>query len=362
MHTWEKNLVEEQSLEFHYYLADNSHSIDAVRLNRLEAEALDVFLYITRQLGYDITLEATTATEGGYRQIWRFVRNPKNAAVSAIVASTIVGGATVASSVINTLITAAVQIWVAPPKADPELEQLQKDLLRKSIQEKELDIAKKRKEVESANKATPDDGTSQPNSDRPQEDLLPKHPLQLDVRVVARRSNFYRILIGEQKVTAIGLGWGSDQSTRIQEQKFIPRREFINYIVPTEASAPKIIPNAFVEIVAPVIRSTDAKWRGVYLGRPITFAMRDTDFKSGIMRKGVQFQSGDAIDCILRISYKINEVGDEVVSGYEVLGVTRLSNTSEISIGTQRRTLKYQSKLAQEQLLLNFLTEERDPD
>ena len=351
---------DDQLLEFHYYLADGSHSIDALRLNKLEAEAIDVFLYISNQLGYDITLEATTATDGGYRQIWRFVRNPKNVAVTAVIASTLVGGATVASSVINTLIAAAVQIWVAPPKADPELEQLQRELLIKSIQEKGLDITRKRQEAESATKNVPDDSTHVPNSDNQSETTPPKLPLQLDVRVVARRSNYYRLLLAEQKVTGIGLGWNSLSDNQLHEHKFIPRKEFVTYIVPTEASEPEIVPNAFVEIVAPVIRSTDAKWRGVYLGKAISFAMRDADFKSGILLKGVQFQSGDAIDCILRISYKINEVGDEVVSGYEVIGVTKLSNTAEVSIGTHRTTLKYQSKVAPKQLLLNFLTEEND--
>lgn len=343
-------------LEFHYYLADGSHSIDALRLNKLEAEALDVFLYISDQLGYDVSLEATTATEGGYRQVWRFVKNPKNIAVTAVLASTVVGTATVATSVLNSLIAAAAQIWVAPPKSDPELESLQRELLRKSIEEKQLDINKKRKDLEATNQQPPElqeKEKTQPTPQRPQ--------LQLDIRVVARRSNYYRLLLGDQRVTGVGLSWSDRPASRLAEHKYIPRKEFVSYVVPTEPSEPEIVDDAFVEIVAPVIRSTDAKWRGVYLGRSISFAMRDADFKSGILRKGVQFQSGDAINCILRISYKINEVGEEVVSNYEVIGVNKLSNTAEVGTGAKRTTLKYQSKVASSQLLLNFLADEGDP-
>lgn len=169
-------------------------------------------------------------------------------------------------------------------------------------------------------------------------------------------------MLGDPRVDGVGLGWRQNPEGRLAEHKFIPRKEFATYIVPVEPSEPRIVQEAFVEIVAPVIRSTDAKWRGVYEGKSISFAMRDADFKSDILRKGVQFQSGDAMSCILRISYKINEVGEEVESSYEVLGVTRLSNTAEIGTGPQRTTLKYQSKIAPNQLLLNFLADEVDPE
>ena len=343
-----------QLLEFHYYLTDGSHSIDALRLNKLEAEAIDVFLYVSNQLGYDITLEATAATEGGYRQVWKFVKNPKNAAVTTILATAAVGTLTVAASVLNTLIATAAQIWVAPPKSDQELEALQRELLRKSIEEKQLDITKKRKDLEALDRPSP----------APAEEMPPKEArvypnsrpptLQLAIRVVARRSNYYRLLLGDQRITGVGLGWASTPNSSLVEQKYIPRKEFVSYIVPTEPSKPETVPDAFVEIVAPVIRSTKAKWRGVYLGKSISFDMRDADFKSGIMKKGVQFQSGDAITCILRISYKINEVGEEVVSNYEVIGVNRLLNTAGVESGVGRVTLKYQSKDAHKQLHLNF--------
>lgn len=174
-----------QLLEFHYYLADGSHSIDAVRLNKLEGEALDVFLYIAGQLGFDVSLEATTPTEGGYRQVWKFVRNPKNAAVTAILASTVVGGATVATSVLNSLVAVAAQIWVAPAKPDPELENLQRELLRKSIEEKELDIEKKRRDLQ---------GTPPP---RPPAHIDPKRLFALRRNVRRYNSTFGSSLVDQ---------------------------------------------------------------------------------------------------------------------------------------------------------------------
>lgn len=355
-------MQDDQQLEFHYYLADGLHSIDAVRLNKLEAEALDVFLYIANRLGYDVTLEATTPTEGGYRQVWKFVRNPKNIAVTTVLASTLVGGAGVAASVLNALIAAAAQIWVAPPKADPELDRLQRELLKRSIEEKELDLARKRRENESAKQNTePEPGAPSPAEADPSNDAK-GHPLQLDVRVVARRSNYYKLMLGDSRIVGLGLSWREGISSEPKEQAYIPRKQFVSYIVPSEAAEQEVVPNAFVEIVAPVIMSTKAKWRGDYLGKSISFAMRDPEFKSSILRKGIQFQSGDAIDCILRISYKINEVGENVISGYEVLGVNKLLNSAEGNTGARRINLKYQSKVPQRQLLLNFSPDEDETE
>lgn len=244
---------DDQTLEFHYYLADGLHSIDAVRLNKIEAEALDVFLYIANQLGYDVSIEATAPTEGGYRQVWKFVKNPKNVAVTTVIASALLGGATVAASVLNALISAAAQVWVAQPKPDPALDKLQLELLKRSIEEKELDIEKKRRENESQREISVPGQMAPPAFYSDSKNDTKEQPLQLDIKVVARRSNYYKLLLGDQRVIGLGLSWSEDVFTKPQERFYVPRSEFASYIVPTESAQPDIIHDAFVEIVAPVI-------------------------------------------------------------------------------------------------------------
>ena len=344
-------------LELHYYLKDASHSLDAVLLNKCESEALGTFLYIADELGFDVVLEATTATEGGYRQILKFVKNPKNAVVTGVIATSLIGGATVATSLLNTLITAVVAIWVAPVKPNPGLEALQEELLRRSIEEKKLDIKLKELGYKAAlaerasKQPTPSQSPQEPDRLNP-DTVDPSEPirLQMDLRVITRRSNYFKLLQPYGKVTGLGLGWIPPDSNRIVEQKYIPRSQFIDFIRPIEKIEPKEFPHAVIEIVSPVLKSNDMKWRGTYEGESISFAMKDSGFKDDVWRKGVQFQNGDAIDCFLCIEQKINEIGEQVIAGYEVRVVHRLFN----SAGTGGTGSKFKAKAAPDQLRLDL--------
>ena len=344
-------------LELHYYLKDESHSIDALLLNKCESEALGAFLYIADELGFDVVLEATTATEGGYRQILKFVKNPKNAVVTGVIATSLIGGATVATSLLNTLITAVVAIWVAPVKPNPGLEALQEELLRRSIEEKKLDIKLKELGYEAAlaerasKQSTPSQSPQELDQQDPDE-IDPNKPvrLQMDLRVITRRSNYFKLLQSYGKVTGLGLGWIPSDSSRIVEQKYIPISQFIDFIRPIERIEPKEFPNAIIEIVSPVLKSNEMKWRGTYEGDSISFSMKDSDFKEDVWRKGVQFQSGDAIDCFLCIEQKINEVGEQVIAGYEVRVVHRLFNSAR----AEGAGSKFKEKAAPDQLRLDL--------
>lgn len=325
------------ALEIHYYLTDNLHSIDAALLHKCEGEALSAFLYIAEQLGFDVILEATVATEGGYRQIWKFVKNPKNLGVTTVLATTLIGGATVATSLLNTLVTAAVAIWVAPAKPNADLEALQAELLRKSIEEKALEIKAKTLAYEEAleqrsQKKTPQEseqanGAGDATQDRRSESQL---SLQTDLRVVTRRSNFYKLLLPYRRVTGIGYGWIAPSDETLTEHRYVDRREFIDFIRPIETVEPRTVPDAVIQIVAPVLRDSELKWRGIFEDSSVAFDMKDNDFKSGILKKGVQFQNGDAITCLLHIKYKINEVGEKVIAGYEVQTVHQLVRGNEV--------------------------------
>lgn len=305
--------------------------MDAVLLNKCEAEAQSAFLHIAERLGFDVVLEATTATEGGYRQIWKFVRNPKNLGVTTVLATALIGGGTIATSLLSALVTAAVSIWVAPPKPDPVLEALQAELLRKSIEEKSLEIKAKtlayEQALEQRSKQSQQEPPPQPTQggspqQAEQKDATPPS-LQTDAKVVTRRTNFYKLLLPYHRVTGIGYGWKANDSEPISEHKYIDRAQFIDFIRPVEEIEPRIINDAVVEIVAPVLRSSEMKWKGIFEGASIAFEMKDSDFKAGVLSKGVQFQSGDPIVCLLHVKYKINEVGERVVARYEAKAVYR---------------------------------------
>jgi len=353
------------ALEIHYYLKDDLHSIDAVLLNKCEAEALSAFLYIADRLGFDVVLEATVGTEGGYRQIWRFVKNPKNLGVTTVLATTLIGGATVATSLLNTLVTAAVTIWVAPAKQDAALEALQAELLRKSIEEKALEIKAKTLAYEDAleqrsQKKPPQEPQDSTSSIAAPADGKPESQpgLQTDLRVVTRRTNFYKLLLPYRRVTGIGYGWLAPGDDTLSEHRYVDRKEFIDFIRPVEQIEPRIVPDALIQIVAPVLRNSDLKWRGIFEGSSIAFDMKDNNFKAGVLQKGLQFQNGDAIACLLHVKYKINEVGERVVAGYEVHTVQKLMRGNEVKqLLAIKKVAEIQEPQAQLLLNLNYNTE-----
>lgn len=365
--TWHQGdrLETAPALEIHYYLKDDLHSIDAALLHKCEGEALSAFLYIAERLGFDVVLEATVATEGGYRQIWKFVKNPKNLGVTTVLATTLIGGATVATSLLNTLVTAAVTIWVAPAKPDAALEALQAELLRKSIEEKALEIKAKTLAYEDAleqrsQKKTPqqpqdpavDSGAP---TDRQAE---PQPSLQTDLRVVTRRTNFYKSLLPYSRVTGIGYGWIAPGDETLSEHRYVDRREFIDFIRPVEQVEPRIVPDAIIQLVAPVLRDSELKWRGIFEGSSIAFDMKDNDFKAGVLRKGVQFQNGDAITCLLHVKFKVNEVGEKVVAGHEVYTVHQLMRGNEARRAlANKKVAEIQEPQAQLSLNLNYNAE-----
>ncbi|WP_390346707.1 hypothetical protein ACFJIS_04825 [Variovorax boronicumulans] len=118
-----------QLLELHYHLRDDAHSMDAHIRNRCEAEALACFEHILQQFNIAANIETTVYTEGGLREIWRFLIKPENAsAVGAVAAVT-----TIPISVLALLVA----IWAVPSAPDPETEKINKEIAKLTLEEKE---------------------------------------------------------------------------------------------------------------------------------------------------------------------------------------------------------------------------------
>ena len=82
--------------------------------------------------------------------------------------------------------------------------------------------------------------------------------------------------------------------------------------------------DAYIEIVSPVLKKGKTKWKGIYNQESISFSIHDADFLDGVYTRKVSFSNGSAIRCLLQEKRKINDKGEEVISGYEVLEVHEL--------------------------------------
>ena len=292
--------MEIAQLEMHYHLRDGSHAMDAVVRNKSEAEALAAFLYVAQQLGVSVQLESAAYGEGGLREVWQFIGQSKDQ--------------------LGWILAIIVLLFSRYPVSDPEMDALNKQLLRITIEEKKANLEKLKKELKSgeATAATAERAAGL---------------LEGDLRIATRRSNFYRNLINYDKVTGVGFT-ALDPSARPDEST-VPRADFIKFIQTSNNLPVEPIEDARIEIVAPVLKEGDYKWKGVYDGQAISFKMGDEVFKSSVLQGDVSFQHGSTIECVLNVHRKFDEVGEVVITGYTVATVV-----SKIDGGSVHETIQ----------------------
>ncbi|MFC0186170.1 hypothetical protein ACFFJX_28550 [Pseudarcicella hirudinis] len=107
-------------LELHYYLDDNSHSMNAIVKNKSEAELIKLFFEVSNLLDLDITLEFEALKEGGIKDIIKYFKKKKNKQALMIFFGTIIS---------NVLINITSDYFIK----DKELEELNKEEKRLNI-------------------------------------------------------------------------------------------------------------------------------------------------------------------------------------------------------------------------------------
>lgn len=258
--------------------------MNALVRNKSEAEALALFTHVAQRLGLSIELETSAYAEGGLREFWRFIGQNKDQ-LGWILA------------IITLLLTRF-------PVIDRETDALNKEVLRLTIEEKKANIEKVKRELQ---KDPPNTASVSQAADA----------LEDDLKIVTRRSNFYRVLLTNEKVTAVGVTPLPDEAA-VRQEATVQRHDFIRFVQPTNRLPTEVVDGAQIEIVAPVLKEGNYQWKGIYEGEAITFAMGDEEFKASVLSQKVSFQHGSTIECVLNIHRKFDEVGDVVITGYTV--------------------------------------------
>lgn len=274
-----------KKIELHYFFPDESHSMNALIRNSCEAEFLAVAIEVSSILGIPLEIESEALKEGGLKEVWKALG--ENSAQIAL------------------LISSLALIWTIVPHRDQELNNLQKEDTRLSIEERKLSIEKLKKEIA--------------------ENIVSEESIQTVVKlasknykIVTRKSNFYKTLSNYEKVTKIGVsGLNSESQPSIQE-RIIERANFSSFILTSNELPPTLVSDAMIEIVSPVLNGSRAKWKGIYNEEPISFFMNDAVFRNSVTSKDKAFKNGDAVICELTIHKKLNELGEIITSGYVV--------------------------------------------
>lgn len=301
-----------EKIELHYYFSDESHSMNALVKNRCEAEFLAVAMDVAETLGIHLDLDSEALLEGGIREIWKAIGD--NSAQIALLISTLA------------------LIWSVIPKTDQELVDLQKEDARLSIEQRRLEIEKLKEEMD---KQEVDSESVQKAARVASESY----------KVVTRKSNFYKILSGYEKVTQVGYRELDAENNYLTDESFVKRECFSRFILVSHDLEPLKDSSARIKIVAPVLTDGKAKWKGVYDGKNISFAMNDKEFKRAVVLKQLSFKNGDEIICVLLVHKKVDELGEVVTSGYSVNVVLENIHSGMSSETTQGKQYRHTKKM-----------------
>lgn len=300
--------------EIHYFLENNLHYFDA--LNRLECEAefLAILKEVAKHLDIEVLIDAEALSEGGLRNRWVITSN-QVVAVTAIISAILLG----------------IQTYNSFPS--------EQDKKMKELKIKELEAKLKSMGVD-------DEKTS--------ETVTKVLELDKSNKVRKRRSNFYKSIQQVPKVSHIGFLNLDLENKPIQDEAIIHREQFNNFILHTDNLPDETFEDARIEIVAPVLKEGNAKWRGIFKGEMISFNMKDLTFKRDVLAGKYSFQHGTVIEAVL-VNYKeLDEVGEEKVVDRSVIMVIKKVDGASTIETNQGRSYKHMKKmeLAQQELPL----------
>jgi hypothetical protein len=275
------------TLEIHYWLANDSHSMDAVVQNKCDHEILGVIKAIALSLDIEISIETEAFGEGGLRRWLKVLLKDENKK------------ATMSSAIIIALVTVLITTPIAKISEkvidkifeDKEMKHLQKDKIKLEIEKLKQDIS-------------------------PKVDNLPANTV-----IKKKKSNFYEALEKYPQINTVTF-IATDETKEISfQEKSVNKIDFKEFILVSDDLDPVEIDNSIIEIISPVLKKGNYKWMGIYNGEPVAFNMQSKEFKTSVQTGKIEFKNGSSINCLLQIRKKIDNDGIEKVIGYDVIRV-----------------------------------------
>ena len=297
--------------------------MDAVVRNKCEQELLAIIKEVSAITGIAVRIETEAYVEGGLRE--RFRLFAKNQFVLTTFLAIITSLATtVPSSVLISYLT-----------TDTEKEELEKRKLENEVRQgtlnhrkTELEIERFELENQQLKQQIRQHSGELTEASRTSPHVSVSNTVQYindtNYKVLKHRSNFYKLLQNYPKVTHISFGRLTSENEEVAPPIIIQDKDFRQYVIMTDELPPLRDEEAIVEIISPVLKPGNYKWKGVYLktGEAIDFYMRDQEFKDNVVRSRIPFRNGSRIACVLDISRRLTETGDAVNTSYAVATVT----------------------------------------
>jgi hypothetical protein len=309
-------------IELHYYLAEGSHSIDAFVKNKAEADLLRIFKEVSDSLDLDLTFEIEALAEGGVKEFFKVLRKKKT---KKQVAKLMVAIGIIITSVIANVVSDKIT-------TNSELE-------ASLLEESKLHIEKLKKDLE-----------KQETTEEESQIIIENITIILlnNDKIKFHRSNFYTNLLKETKIEKISTVELDQSYEPISDEKTVDRSDFRKFIIDKIKIDSEFIENANIQIVSPVLNSSQMKWRGYYDSKPISFNLRDPEFRNSVLNRKISFQNGTSITCLVELQKEMDNDGNVKVSDVNVFNVTHILE-GEVPIITKKgkeiREAKKQTKI-----------------
>lgn len=282
-------ILNENTIELHYWFNDDSHTMNAIVFNKCEYEFLGIVKEIAQKLKIELDVETEPLQEGGLRSWFKFSSKDKNTLKVGVMLYLVTN---VFGTPLTTTIEELTRMAIQSVFESEEVKLLKE---QKQIAELKYDIAKIEAETE-------------------------KLAQSIDENIVKKkRSNYYESLSTCNKIKKVSVSITDSTMSNSYYQKEVNKNEFSNYIMTSDDTEPDNDENAIIEIISPVLKKGKYKWTGIYNGDAITFKMKSNEFKTLVQTGQIQFKNGSSIDCHLVTNKKINAEGEVYVSSYEVV-------------------------------------------
>lgn len=247
----------ESQFIIHYYLNDDSHSMNAFVRNAMEKDFLSIVNTISSSLNLKIELESRAAKEGGFIEILDIIE---------------------AHPVSSTIIVSS---------AGYAIKRFLEYLLTGAYKKNKLENEKLELEILKLKK----DSTGIDDN-------------QLEQKLARPISNYYAKIEKYEKIKAVGFG------NEVNNEYVVQRDEFRDFIL-VDDKEEEIDDDANIELISPVLKEGRYKWRGIYRNESIDFSMGDSKFKNDIIGGRYDFGNGSFINCQLCITKTYDEFGNE---------------------------------------------------
>lgn len=328
----ENTTIEIDLFQIHYYLKNKSHSMDALVLNKVEAEFLKISNEISKIFDCQLIVESQAIDEGGIKSTYRFLTNSRNIKYTLAVGvfvSTIIG------NILTNVISEKINEDNDQKELTKEKTKLEIDDLKDKKEQSKLNSEKTKFEIKNLKQNIIIDSIEISEKLRNNQEEI---EVKIDEKVLNEKilkvvdstkiknykSNFYRNLSKDKKVQKISTQILNNDGIPISKERFVHRDDFKSFIYKEEVLEPKYLNSIELEIVSPVLKNNKISWRALFEGKNISFTVKDEDFKNLIINKGLSFNNGTKILCDLEIKLKTDSNGEITESTKTIYNVRQI--------------------------------------